>query len=861
MDTPKKLERLQTLEWDQLQSLADQFESAWRKSDMPDLNPFLPPADSPLRLVALQELIKVDLEMCWRNGQDRKLEQYLGSFPELGTIQTLEPRLIYEEYRVRRRYGDRPELSSYEQRFPDQFPQVRQIIEHEVTRHEVTRLAEKQFGLFATEGSVLPFGGGYKLSKRLGGGGFAEVYAAEAPGGVHVAVKQLKQSMDAAEAQHELRALELVKNLRHPHLLQTHAFFLWEGRLFIIMELADGTLRDRLKIFQKKGTGIPLAELLKYLREAAAGLDFLHENQILHRDIKPENILLLQGYAKLGDLGLARLTQSLRLSITGGFGGTPFYIAPEAWSGDTSEFSDQYALAMTYAELRRGTHPFEGRRGLHEIMFAHAGGVPDLSPMPEAEQAVVRKALAKEPHNRYPYCKDFVRALEEATAPELRRTNPELFRPLLSDSSSTRESRGSNVHTTLTDLEDGLGEVLPRRQDSEDKTPLWHRTPPPPPPTTPVGILLLVAAMVTVLGVVLWQRLFHEPVSSFKMIEPPPLSLRAGTTQPITLQVQRFDFEGPIHLSFSGLPPGINLASTTIPGDAESVQVIVKTDPDARGGKVRVLASTGQSEQEVFLELAVDASAYKLPKDWVRAPEARLEEIEGKFYYDKIDVIRGKILVRFLLVAGRKKLHASPFYIMEDKVWVDLFQEFARGRELKNKHWEDFPSNKKNAEYPVMGVVVGDAHDCADWLGGKLPLPEQWDLAAGRYDEPPREGPFQGKWDPNDPAPQIAINRNEPMARGKASRDVSPHGCRDMSGNGLEWTRRLASKKPGDDSLVCLKPPDPNYNVVLRGCRYSEEAPLRFRDLDADPARGPGQEKYANTNGNPQIGFRVVLEP
>jgi serine/threonine protein kinase len=780
-------------------------------------------------------------------------------------LQNLDARLIFEEYRLRHWFGDRPELASYQQRFPHQFPDLKHILQLEASRNKMGRSGFEQSAPASAPEGVLPFGGGYKLIKRLGGGGFADVYYAEAPGGVHVALKQVKQTMDAAEAQNEFKALELVKNLRHPCILPTYAFFLWEGRLYIVMELADGTLRDRLKPFQKKGEGVPLAELLKYMREAAAGLDFLHDHKILHRDIKPENILLLQGFAKVGDLGLARLTQSVHLSATGGFGGTPYYMAPEAWGGEVTTFTDQYALAMTYAELRRGFHPFEGRRSLPEIMIAHAGGIPDLAPMPEAEQVVVRKALAKDAAGRFTNCKEFVRALEEATAPELRFSNPELFGSLGGSAASTRDSASSNLHSTLTALEgDALLAGVERRPLSEDKTPLWHASLPPTPPSRRPGLLVFLIAATLLLALVLWQLLFKS-VPSYSLITPPPLFLLRGTSQTIPLQVQRFGFNEPIRLSFSGLPPGVEMEDATIPGSDGNVQVRVKVAPDAEGGNVRVQATAGENEQSVMLELDAGPLAYVLPSDWVRAPGARLEEIGGKFYYDKIDVVRGAISVRFLLMPPSKEPPVATFYIMQDKVWVALFRRFVKesGEPLKNQDWETkIPSNQKNEEYPVMGVVPDDAHACAVWLGGKLPLPDQWDLAAGRYDKTPREGPFQGKWDPKGSPLQIAINRKEPLERGKATDDVSPHYCHHMSGNGLEWTRRLASSVPGQDTELPRKAPDATYQVKLRGCRYTDLRPLLFRDLDADPGRGgPGSEDYTDTVVNPQIGFRVVLEP
>ena len=266
---------------------------------------------------------------------------------------------------------------------------------------------------------------GYRLLGRLGGGAFGEVSRTKAPGGFPAAVKIISRSFDHQEAQRELKALEITQGLNHPYLLRTEAAWLEENQLRIAMELAEGSLADRLKECRAAGLpGIPLPELLRYFREAAEALDWLHGKNVLHRDIKPENILILERHAKVADFGLVRLQSAgAALEATATFCGTMVYMPPETWRGKVSRHSDQYSLAVTYAELRLGRPPFSGKNHV-ELMMEHQQRTPNLSPLPPAEQAVLARALAKKSGERFPSCLAFVQALDEAMAPELRPSHP-----------------------------------------------------------------------------------------------------------------------------------------------------------------------------------------------------------------------------------------------------------------------------------------------------------------------------------------------------------------------------------------------------------------------------------------------------
>jgi serine/threonine protein kinase len=255
---------------------------------------------------------------------------------------------------------------------------------------------------------------GFQLVRCLGKGGFGEVWQATGPGGFAIAMKFLRLGVPAGEF--ELGALELMKRIRHSNLLGQFGAWEQDGLLIVAMELADGNLQGLLDRAVTQGQpGIPAGELLQYMTDAARGIDYLNEPRpdvgqpfgLQHRDIKPSNLLLVGGCVKVGDFGLVKhlgpptpgTMDTLTLS----------YASPECLNGQVSSHSDQYSLAVSYCQLRGNRLPFRGTS--LEIMAGHLFGLPDLTMLPVPERAVVARALAKEPAERWPNCRAFVQAL------------------------------------------------------------------------------------------------------------------------------------------------------------------------------------------------------------------------------------------------------------------------------------------------------------------------------------------------------------------------------------------------------------------------------------------------------------------
>jgi len=178
---------------------------------------------------------------------------------------------------------------------------------------------------------------GYTLKERIGAGGFGEVWSAEAPGGLMKAVKVVYGFHDEKRAQAEMKALDRVKQLRHPFLLSLERIEIYEGQLVVVTELADKSLADLFNEFVGTGLpGIPREDLVRYVRAAADALDYMSdEHKLQHLDIKPENLLMVSGHVKVADFGLIKDLRDASQSLMSGM--TPAYAAPELFAPGNEE--------------------------------------------------------------------------------------------------------------------------------------------------------------------------------------------------------------------------------------------------------------------------------------------------------------------------------------------------------------------------------------------------------------------------------------------------------------------------------------------------------------------------------------------
>lgn len=235
---------------------------------------------------------------------------------------------------------------------------------------------------------------GYTIQRAAGRGGFGEVYYAVSDSGRQVALKAV-QSYE----QIELRGISQCMNLKSPHLVTIFDVkHNDQGRPFVIMEYVAGpSLADLLK---ESPGGLGAQKAAFFLREIGKGLSFLHDCGIVHRDLKPGNIFYENGYVKIGDYGLTKAisaSQHVSHTITVG---TVQYMAPEIGAGRYDRSIDIYALGVLLYEMLTGQVPFLGASPA-EILMKHMTAAPDLTNIEEPFARVIRRALAKDPAERY----------------------------------------------------------------------------------------------------------------------------------------------------------------------------------------------------------------------------------------------------------------------------------------------------------------------------------------------------------------------------------------------------------------------------------------------------------------------------
>jgi eukaryotic-like serine/threonine-protein kinase len=259
----------------------------------------------------------------------------------------------------------------------------------------------------------------YRLISRLGSGGMADVWLAEDQElRRQVALKFLLErfAQDQPFVERFRREATAAAGLQHPNVVGIYDRGEWEGLHYIAMEYVEGaSLKDLI------ARGLTVPEAVEIVHQTLAGVGYAHEHGIVHRDLKPHNVLVdRDGRARVADFGIARAGAS-EITQAGSVLGTAQYLSPEQAQGrEVTPASDLYSVGIVLYEALTGRLPFEAEtpvavalKQISERPRAPRELNPEVSP---ALDAVVLRALAKDPANRYPSAGEFRRALDAAEA-------------------------------------------------------------------------------------------------------------------------------------------------------------------------------------------------------------------------------------------------------------------------------------------------------------------------------------------------------------------------------------------------------------------------------------------------------------
>jgi beta-lactam-binding protein with PASTA domain/predicted Ser/Thr protein kinase len=422
------------------------------------------------------------------------------------------------------------------------------------------------------------FDGRYRIVRKLGSGGMADVYLAEDEElGRRIAIKILndRHANDESFVERFRREAKNAAGLSHPNIVSIYDRGEAEGTYYIAMEYLDG--RSLKELVVARGP-LPIPDAIDATRQVLAALRFAHRKGVVHRDIKPHNVMAdADGRLKVTDFGIARAGVS-QMTEAGSIIGTAQYLSPEQARGaPVDQRSDLYSVGVVLYEMLTGTTPFSGESPV-EIAMKHLSDPPrppsvERADIPPDLDMIVLRALAKNPDDRF------------QTAEEI-------------DAELERVSRGAGVTTETADaatavlsgaaLASAPTSIIPPRRPPAATRP-GYRYAEPPPRRRPFWPWLLALLLVVLAGVAGWY--------AFGQIQD---ALSGGSTASVPFVVgQRED------LAVQNiLEKGLQVEVHREPHETVKVGQVFEQSPDGgvrvdKGGVVDIRVSTGPPRVEV----------------------------------------------------------------------------------------------------------------------------------------------------------------------------------------------------------------------------------------------------------------------
>lgn len=585
-------------------------------------------------------------------------------------------------------------------------------------------------------------GGRYKIETLLGQGGMSAVYKGTDPNLRRTVAIKLIHPHLAVDPEFVRRFEEeaaAVAQLRHPNIIQVYDFNHDGDTYFMVLEFVAGqSLQEQLKSFHATGKRLPLDETIRIMATVCDAVHYAHERGMIHRDLKPANVMInASGQPILMDFGVAKILGGQHHTATGAIVGTPTYISPEQVRGERPDHrADIYSLGVMLYEMISGRVPFDAETAL-SIMLKHLNDpVPNLHALntdaPDSMIAIVDKALAKQPENRFKSAHDMAAALRHVTfarattAPPDRTTlgapPPVKAQPTPSATKATPSTPAPAPRSTAVDNRPATVNVVPKTTAVQQPAASGGQRGMIPILIGVAGVIVVGLIAIIAVGALLGGRFItgNQPTTTSVAV------VTKKATEVVVSVTESIPTESPVAVPTDAVAPPTDTASPPSPPVAPTPLPVPEGMTLIPAGFFNMGSSSGGDEQ----------------------PEHPV--LLGAFYIDTTEVTNA--MYRHCVEAGACTSSGSA---------------------------------KQNApgfdNYPVALVNWNQATAYCAWAGKRLPTEAEWEYAASGPDN------LTWPWGSAFDASLSAASAPDTQPVGSYPVGASPFGVLDMAGNVAEW--------------------------------------------------------------------------
>jgi serine/threonine-protein kinase len=570
--------------------------------------------------------------------------------------------------------------------------------------------------------------GRYHILEQIGEGGMATVYKAhDTRLEADVAVKVIRTEnlapnvLERALKRFEREAKTLAR-LTHPNIVKVMDFGEYEGKPYLVLEyLPGGTLKQRL------GNPIPWQEAFHLILPIARALDYAHRQNMIHRDVKPSNILITaDGEPMLTDFGIAKvldLDETADLTDTGMGIGTPEYMAPEQWQGNTSTQSDLYSLGVVLYEMVTGRKPYTANTPAALLLKQANDPLPRPSEfvrdLPDKVEKILLRTLAKEPKERFKDMGELIKAVDDGLKIDKAPFERPVQRPVQTPvrTATANLAGGNRVAEGTRPTQTAVPEKSHGRANAGQSLGRRNRN-----TLLPVSIILGLGTFLT--GV----YLFNDYKTSASSSNPQLLTITSEET-PITETLVATS----VTFTETSLPP------TPIPG----------------------IGSTMISEKDGMTLLYVPAGEFTMGSTEGNSTEQPVHIVYlDPYWIDQTEVTNG--MYALCVKDGQCSSPSKNSSSTQDSYYG-------------NPEFDDFP---------VIYVTWEHAVDYCSWANRRLPTEAEWEKANRGTDA--RNYPW-GNNEPDETLLNFSGKIGDTSKVGNYQYGASFYGALDMAGNVAEW--------------------------------------------------------------------------